>query len=197
MKKTTSIFSALALFACSLLVSCASTKQESVSYAAKPPVYSNLSSEKSVLFKTFGGCGVQIWQNEWGAHENSFELDYTAGKFTVGNIGWWGGAFGCYDNGISNGAKFNLSHIAKITFEAKASCYGTLYFNFDNNQKNEIDLSPEYKEYTIEFDHLKSKTEVLFMIGGVRDLSDAGTEVYIKNIAFYDFEGNETVPKYN
>ena len=68
---------------------------------------------------------------------------------------------------------------------------------FDNNQKNEIYVTPNFKEYTIELNHMKSKTDYLFMIGGVRDLNDKGTQIYIKNITFYDYDGNETVPKYN
>lgn len=195
MKK--SILFAGAALSCALLVSCASTKQKTVSYAAQPPVYANVSNEKSVLFKSFPGCGVQIWQNEWGAHENTFDIDYTHGIITVGSVGWWGGAFGCYDNGIPNGATFNLTDIEKITFEAKASSYGTIYFNIDNNNKNEIDLTPNFKEYTVEVNNLKSKSDVLFMIGGVRDLSDRGTQVFIQNIAFWDYEGNEVTPKYN
>jgi len=195
MKKTIIAVTAMAAL---FLGSCASSKQETVSYASNPPVYSNTGSgEKSVLFKTFPGCGVQIWQNEWGAHEMTFDIDYTAGCITVGNVGWWGGSFGCYDNGIPNGATLNLSDIAKVTFEAKASSYGTFYMNFDNNQKNEIDVTPNFKEYSIDLNHMKSKTDYLFMIGGVRDLNDKGTQIYIKNITFYDYDGNETVPKYN
>jgi hypothetical protein len=184
------------LFFLIFVSSCATTKVEQ-SYSQTPPVYSQVSTEKSQLFKTFAGCGIQIWQNEWGAHENTFAIDYVSGTITVGSVGWWGGAFGCYDNGISNGATFNLTNIKKITFEAKASSYGTIYFNIDENNKNEVDLTPNFKEYTIKVPHARSKTDVLFMIGGVRDVNDMGTQITIKNIAFWDGNGNEVVPKYN
>jgi hypothetical protein len=194
---TNVIKSGLVVLAAVALAGCASTKKAPVSYAANPPVYSQVPAQKSVLFSTFGGCGIQIWQNEWGQYENTFDIDYVNGCITVGPVGWWGGSFGCYDNGIPNGATFNLSHISKITFEASASSYGTFYMNFDGNQKFEIDVKPEFKEYTLEFSHLKAKTDFIFMIGGVRDLSDYGTKIYLKNIKFYDQNGEETVPKYN
>ena len=191
------VFALLATLAfAELITGCASSKKQT-SYAQTPPVYSQVPGQKSVLFKTFGGCGIQIWQNEWGAHENTFDIDYVSGCITVGGVGWWGGAFGCYNNGISNGATFNLTKVKKITLEAKASGYGTIYFNIDSTMKNELDLTPNFKEYSVDVPFGKSKTEMLFMLGGVRDLNDYGTNVWIQNIAFWDEDGNEITPAYN
>lgn len=149
------------------------------------------------LFKTFGGCGVQIWQDEWNDHDLTFTLDYAEGKITVGKVGWWGGAFGAYDNGVSNGATFNLSNVAEIRFTAKASSYGTVYFKLDNKNNFEVDIPTEWREVSLPVKGASKKTDVLFMIGGLRDVNIPGTEITLKNISFYDKKGNEITPQYN
>ena len=155
-------------------------------------------SGDAVIFGKFDGCGIQIWQDEGGNHALTFQINAAQGCITVGGVGWWGGAFGCFDNGVGNGESFNLSHIAKVTLEAKASNYGTIYFNFDNGVANNLDLGPEdFEEFEIEIENAKAKTPILFTIGNVTDLSRKGDQIWIRNIRFWDSEGNEVVPKYN
>ncbi|MCR5218275.1 hypothetical protein [Treponema sp.] len=191
-KKIISLAASLSLTSLILFTACTSSKVkvETSSFTEE------FVSENVKLFTSFAGCGVQIWQNEWGNHEATFALDYDKGCITVGSVGWWGGSFGCYNNGIPDGSRLNLSKIKKVTFEAKASSYGTFYMNFDNGMKNEINVSKNFKQYTIDLSGLSKESDYLFTIGGVRDLNESGTKIYLRNISFYDNEGNETIPEY-
>lgn len=183
----------VAVFLC-VALSCAAVFAKPKKIVSK---WSEPGVENDGLFKTFGGCGVQIWQDEWNSHDATFSIDYAEGKITVGKVGWWGGSFGAYQDGVPNGGTFNLSKVAKIEFDAKASTYGTIYFNIDDSNKNEIDIPTDFKHYEIPVKKAKAKAESLFAIGGVRDLNKEGCEIFIKNIAFYDAKGNEIVPEYN
>ena len=180
------------IFLALLAAGTVSAKVKKISY--KP---SEKGVENARLFKTFGGCGVQIWQDEWNDHDMTFSLDYAEGTITVGSVGWWGGAFGSYDNGKDNGNTFDLSKVAEVRFDAKASTYGTVYFNIDNNNKNELDIATEYMTYSVPVKKASAKATNLFVIGGVRDLSDPGTTITLKNVSFYDAKGKEIVPQYN
>lgn len=175
-----------------LALSSASARAKKITY--KP---TEAGVEEAKFFKTFGGCGIQIWQDEWNDHDMTFSIDYKSGTITVGSVGWWGGAVGSYDNGVDNGGTFDLSKVAEIRFDAKASTYGTIYFNVDKNNKNELDIATEYMTYSIPVKKASAKATNLFVIGGVRDLSDPGTTLTFKNIAFYDAKGNEIIPQYN
>ena len=181
-------------FACCafLALSVISAKPKKITYK---PSEGDVSDAK--LFKTFPGCGVQIWQDEWNDHNMTFSIDYGSGTITVGSVGWWGGAFGSYDNGKANGGTFNLSKLAEIRFDAKASTYGTVYFNVDDKNKNEIDIPTEFMHYSVPVKKASAKATNLFIIGGVRDLNDPGTTITLKNISFYDAKGNEIIPQYN
>ena len=190
----------LSLGAALIATGCATNKNNGPvtgSGAVRSVNASSASGEKSVLFKSFPGCGIQIWQDEWGQHDLTFGIDYQAGEITVSYIGWWGGAWGAYDNGIENGATFDLHEVAYMTLEAKASTYGTIYFNIDNNNQNELDLKLDWQEYKIPCQNLKRKTPTLFVMGGKYDINEKDTKVYLRNIAWWDENGNEIVPKYN
>jgi len=189
-KKVKKVVTALVIGGLLLSSSAAKTRK----ITCKP---SEAGVENAGLFKSFGGCGIQIWQDEWNDHDVTFAIDYKSGTITVGSVGWWGGAFGSYDNGVDNGGRFDLSKLAEIRFDAKASTYGTIYFNVDNNNKNEVDIPSEYMTYSIPVKKASAKAANLFVIGGVRDLSDPGTTITLKNIAFYDAKGNEIIPQYN
>ena len=175
-----------------LALSAAEAKTKKITYKPSEEI-----AEDAKLFKTFAGCGVQIWQDEWNNHDPTFTIDYAKGEITVGSVGWWGGAFGSYDNGKANGGTFNLSKVAEIRFDAKASTYGTIYFNVDDKNKAELDIPMEFMHYSIPVKKAGAKAVNLFVIGGVRDLNNPGTTITLKNISFYDAKGNEIVPQYN
>lgn len=110
---------------------------------------------------------------------------------------WWGFAI-CSAPDVNDEkatVKYDLSSIAKITFEAKADEAGkTFYLNMcTEDGKQEFETEKEYTTYTYDVDTTKSGNHyAIISIGS--GASNPTTNLSIKNITFWDKNGNEVVP---
>ncbi|MCR5217360.1 hypothetical protein [Treponema sp.] len=157
----------------------------------------------AVPFKSFEGCDLQIWVDTFTATQTS-----EAELFTVGSVGWWGGAFvnkgsvGPTDAGV---VTYDMSNVATITFEAMISEAGSIWVSTSASDSTAgakvgktFSITTEWDEYTFNISDgtnaVSDHDYGVFAIGGS---NSSGTVVYIKNIAFYDASGNEIVPGVN
>lgn len=143
----------------------------------------------SGFWKSFGGAGVQIW-------DNTFGIDFATGAISIRAEGhWWGGSFGAYEGGASAGYGYDMSGVKKITFSAKASRDNvplTMYMNEPDDKKTKFTLTTEYQDcvYTLPED-FGLEVRMFSFTGG----DDGLVQLYIKNVEFYDEDGNVVVPE--
>lgn len=158
------------------------------------------------LWSMLDGADMQMWSDETGL---TAELEETSEglKITViGNKNWWGMCF-CNNaaTDVNAGAvTFDMSKIAEIKFEAKASENASMWVSQSNaqaqvtNQKR-IELTTQFATKTFTLSNPGSKDYGVLDIGG-GDLSTTVKKdlvIVIKNIKFFDSNGNETVPSRN
>lgn len=156
------------------------------------------------LWKTFEGADLQIWPNG-----DSFTADDTKGylEVTIGSLGWWGG---CYCDsksgkvGTAGYVSFDMSKVAKITFDAKGSATGSFWVSQsdkDSKTANQVavSLTTDWVAQTYTTSGTSSTDYGVLDIGGgdKATTTTAGYKVYIRNIAFYDASGAEIVPTRN
>lgn len=168
--------------------------------------YKPKSAGGTAPFKSVTGASIQIWENtfEFADSDSSDEVCIKILK----TPGWWGGAYGCYDQGATAG-KYDLSKVRSVTFQAKASSSCTVVFGLITNEwgyddtgkegwlssKKEIDIATEYKTKEIKLDEDKTLSDDIdtlfqFMNGSI----GANEYLYIKDFAFFDANGEEIVP---
>lgn len=160
-------------------------------------------SSSTGLWSKFAGCDLQIWLNTFTAETGDDGI-----AITVGSAGWWGGCFcnkgsvGATDSGV---VKYDMSKVAKITFDAKGSAAGAFYIcNSDSAAQKKggatIPLTTAWVSQTYSCSTSVSATDYgLFDVIGASDAgtnttTTAGYIVYIKNVAFWDASNNEIVP---
>lgn len=145
---------------------------------------------------------IQIWGSTFSANVGDESLDITV----VGTAGWWGGVL-CSD-GANMQPIYDMKGIAKVTWEAKSSVdnlavtFGAKRNPSDNGSGGATENTDGLlKEYTLgtdwqvcEFEARDTESgpfDVLFRMNGS---ASAGTVINIKNITYYDANGNEVVP---
>lgn len=157
------------------------------------------SGTTSGIWSKFEGADIQIWSNTFTAEEDS-----TDGLvITVGSVGWWGGCFcnaGAVAPTASDVVTFDMSNVAKITFDAKASASGSMWVSCSDSAANTkgkttMNLTTDFVSQTFNCTGNVSSTDYGVLDFGGENAS--GTIVYIKNIAFYDSTGTEIVPTRN
>lgn len=218
MKKIVNIFASLALAFFGLgLISCAdaivddgSNVRSYVNSAGGPG--NSGANGGAVPFKTFNDIfDIQIWTASFTATINSGCL-----TITVGSVGWWGGAFvasGSVDPKDSGVVTYDMTSVKKISFDAMASVAGKFvaYGGSDSlaalHDPFEVSVTTEWQNFEFDVSKGSSKDYSLFCLGGATDPdADLGTlggswangsTISIKNIAFYDANGNEIVPTVN
>ena len=167
------------------------------------------SGKKSPLWSKFDGADMQVWVTE-GEKKPTATLAEKSDclEIKIGREGWWGMCF-CNkaDIGVASPdcVTFNMSNIAKITFEAKASESASMLAaqsdnNSDPQNKTKIDLSTEFEEKEYNLSNPGSRDYgVLVFIGEPNSGTTTKTNVVIsvKNIKFFDANGNETAPSRN
>lgn len=156
------------------------------------------------VWKTFEGADLQIWING-----ETFTADDSKGylEVTVGSSGWWGG---CYCDskagkvGTTGYVSFDMSKVAKITFDAKGSAAGSFWVSQsdkDSKVANQvaITLTTDWVAQTYTTSGTSSTDYGVLDIGGgdKNTTTTSGYKVYIRNIAFYDASGKEIVPARN
>lgn len=158
-----------------------------------------ISDNADPLWSSFEGADIQIWSGTFTA-----ESDSTDGlKITVGSAGWWGGAF-C-DKADGSGLYFDMSKVAKITFDAKSSKIGSMWVSSSNNKaevtgQTKIDLSTEWETKVFDCSASVSSNDFAVLDIGGGDLAttvDAGFVIYLKDITFWDSDNKEIVPTRN
>ncbi len=157
------------------------------------------SGTNTVLWSKFEGADLQVWSNTFTAETN----DTDGMIITVGSSGWWGGCF-CNNAADAAGAAttFDMSNVAKITFDVKGSAAGSFWVSCSDSTaatkgQTAIALTTDWvnKEFSCA-SYVGSTDYGVLDIGG-GDLSTTATsgyKVYIKNIAFWNAAGNEIVP---
>lgn len=160
------------------------------------------SSSTSPLWSLFDGADMQVWEGTAMLEETDDGLE-----ITIGSAGWWGMCF-CNAAAVGPAASdcvtFDMSNIAKITFEAKASEKASIWASQSNAEskptnQTKIDLTTSYETKTFTLKNPGKKDYGVLDIGG----GDLGTTtksdvvVYIKNIKFFNASGAETVPARN
>lgn len=144
---------------------------------------------------------IQIWGGTFTANISTESLD-----ITVANASWWGGVL-CSD-GANMQPIYDMKGIAKVTWEAKSSVdnlavtFGAKRNPADDGSGGATEKTDGLiKEYTLgtdwqvcEFEARDTEAgpfDVLFRMNGNAPL---GTVINIKNITYYDANGNEVVP---
>ncbi|WP_191018239.1 hypothetical protein [Treponema zioleckii] len=159
-------------------------------------------------FKTFSGCGVQLWVTDWDPANPTNPTctgDVEDNAFVItGCLNYWGGQFGAFNE--MSGVEFDMSKVAKVTFDAKASTAGKgLIFSVrlgDEivNELKDFNVTTEYKTYSLQVTNpITSPTTEVFRLQGITDngavIGGKNVKTYIKNVAFFDSDGKEITPK--
>ena len=166
-----------------------------------PVVTNPTTGSNSGLWSKFDGADMQVWENTATLTETDEGLD-----ITIGTQGWWGMCF-CNSAGVGAGpdaVTFDMSKIKKITFDAKASEDASMWVSQSDSASNtankvKINLTKSYgtKEFVLK--NPSANDYGVLDIGG----GDLGTTtktdvvISIKNIKFFDTNGNETFPTRN
>ena len=204
MKKITKAFVALAsVFTLFTLASCADAIVDDGTHVRTYTGGNGGASGGVAPFSMYNDIfDVQIW-------EATFTANITdCLSISVGSVGWWGGAFvakgavGPTDAGVIT---FDMSAVSKIVFDAMISTDGNIWVSTSTaDAKAGADVGKQFslttEWQTFEFVISDGKNAVskndygLFAVGGT---NPSETEVRIKNIAYYDANGNEIVPTVN
>jgi hypothetical protein len=192
-KKLTVITACSLLFAITMFSGCAADTSADTGGSG------GSGTSSSVLWSKFDGADLQIWSNTFTAESS----DTDGMVFTVGSSGWWGGCF-CNNaaDAVGSATTFDMSDIAKITFDVKGSAAGSFWVSCSNSSaavtgQTAIALTTDWVNKTFSCASYVSSTDYGVLDVGGGDLgttSTSGYKVYIKNIAFWDASGNEIVP---
>ena len=145
----------------------------------------------AVPFSKASYTGIQIWEGDAGKVDVGDE--YVA--FTQTGKGWIGGSFGAWNNtGSYRIGSYDMSSVSRVTFKAKGTSGETLKLDFpgDGTLLIEAKLTADWKEYEgTTSKKFSDSTVTLFSWTG-----NGSVEAYVKDIAFFDSEGNEVTPTY-
>ena len=167
------------------------------------PATPGTGNSNSPLWVSFDGADMQVWDKTVKLTETKDGLE-----IKIGSLGWWGM---CFCNKSDVGAEnpecvtFDMSKVAKISFEAKASETAAMWISqSDANSipQNEkvINLSTSFETKIYELSNPGTKDYGLFDIGGKKENNTTyktNVVITIKNIKFLDSNGNETIPQRN
>jgi len=149
---------------------------------------------------------LQIWEGTCSISPTGSEL-----IVTPTGTGWWG--FGVCSNASDAQSIYDLSKVAKCTYEAKGNNAAIkMYATICATKQNEVTLTDEYAEYSFDttgtcdeykngertgktVDVAQNNAQFIVTFGFASGSSD--NSFYIKNIKFFDASGNEIVPKIN
>lgn len=207
MKKIVNILASLALAFFGLgLISCAdaivddgSNVRSYVNSAGGPG--NSGANGGAVPFKTFNDIfDLQIW-GDYGAGCATVN---SSGALVITQTGNWYGVAICSDSAGSDDGDsykiYDMSKVAKIKFEAKSDTEGSILgFSACTKDAESYTLSTEYQEFEYDMNeaaHAKKGTHYC-MVSLVQNTVTESVIHYIKNIAFYDANGNEIVPTVN
>ena len=156
----------------------------------------------SSLWSMFDGADMQVWEKTADLEETDEGLD-----ITIGSSGWWGM---CFCNSASTGVDspdcvtFDMSKVAKITFEAKASKKASMWVSQSDAEskavnQTKISLSTSYATKTFNLKNPGKKDYGVLDIGGgdLNTTTESDVVISIKNIKFLDASGTEIVPTRN
>ena len=166
------------------------------------------SGDEASLWASFEGASMQIWKTEYEPYNFTADLDETDEglEITVLDEGWWGICF-CNDASVGKDSPdvvtFDMSNVAKITFEAKASKKGSIWIAQsprDSNPYNQqtISLSTSFETKTYKLKNPGNDCYGLFDLGGGEgNIVASDSVITIKNVKFLDANGNECTPERN
>ena len=166
------------------------------------------SDDEVSLWASFDGASMQVWKDEWTKALTADLNETDEGlEITVGDSGWWGM---CFCNDASVGANdgpvtFDMSKVAKITFEAKASKAGSIWVAQSPRDSNPANTQTKKltKEFqTISYSLVNPGTDCygVLDIGGDPNRGNivaSDSVITIKNIKFLDAKGNDCNPSRN
>lgn len=137
----------------------------------------------------------------WTDYNGGCTTQKQDGALVIVQTGNWYGVAICSaanaNDSSASGAIYDMSKIAKITFEAKAETEGTK-LNFSACTENAVSypLSTEYQSFEYDMSkasHAKSGNHYC-MVSLVQNETTTGVIHYVKNIAFWDASGTEIIP---
>ncbi len=162
----------------------------------------------SALWSSFDGASMQVWQETPSSPLTASLAETEDGlEITIGSSGWWGMCF-CNDASVganSNPVTFDMSNVAKITFEAKASKNATMWVgqsprsSTPANQKT-ISLTTSFETKTYTLSNPGTDCYGVLDLGGDPQQGhtvESDVVITIKNIKFLDANGAETTPSRN
>ena len=201
MKKTSKIFfavaSVLALFS---LVSC---KDAIVDDGANVKSYVNGDAGVNGGVPPFSMYADTFDCQIWKDYNGNCVTATSDGALVITQTGTWYGVALCSNAaGNDKSAKYriyDMSEVASITFEAKASVDDSkLNFSVCTEDAETYTLSTEWKKFEYDCEgktHIPENDGVHYcMISLVQNATTDSVTHYIKNIAFFDDGGNEIVP---
>lgn len=160
---------------------------------------------KSPLWSKFEGADMQVWVIE-GTTTTTADVSPKSDciEIAIKSAGWWGMCF-CNDKAVGagpNAVTFDMSQVASITFEAKASQTASMWVGqmpSGLGDKQRVELSTDFAEKTFTLSNPTNHDYGVLAIGG-GDLDTTvttGVKIYIKNIKFLNAAGTEIVPTRN
>ena len=165
------------------------------------PTTGNSSSDTTSLWHMFDGADMQVWEKTATLEETEEGLE-----ITIGDKGWWGMCF-CNDGavGVADGAvTFDMSNIKTVKFDAKASKKASIWVSASDSQaaaadQAKVTLSTEFETKSYTYVNTSAKDYGVLDIGGgdLGTTTESDVVITIRNIRFFDADGNETVPTRN
>ena len=144
-------------------------------------------SDKKGFFKSLEGTSPQPW-------ENTFSTDATS-SIIVGSQGWWGGAWGIFDNGSAMDFYFDLTDVAyatcNIETDADVKDFYITIAGEDSSKYSEATIQTGAHQIRILCNLEKKFVNPIITMGG---LAEEGTIITPSRFAFYSEAGNEIVP---
>ncbi len=166
------------------------------------------SGSSSLLWSSFDGASMQVWKGEYSGLLTA-DLDETDEglEITIKDEGWWGMCF-CNDAAVgaeSDPVTFDMSKVAKISFEAKASKNGSMWVaqspkNSKPANTKSINLTTSFETKTYTLSNPGTDCYGVLDLGGDPNLGntvESDVVITIKNIKFLDANGAETTPSRN
>ena len=162
----------------------------------------------SALWSSFDGASMQVWQATPSSPLTASLAETEDGlEITIGSEGWWGMCF-CNDASVGadmNPVTFNMSKVATITFEAKASKNATMWVgqsprNSNPANQKTISLTTSFETKTYTLSNPGTDCYGVLDLGGDPKLNntvESDVVITIKNIKFLDANGAETTPSRN
>ena len=161
--------------------------------------------ESSPLWSSFEGADMQVWVIE-GTSTTTADVAQRSDciEITIKDAGWWGMCF-CNDKAVGanqSPVTFDMSQVASITFEAKASQTASMWVSqipgATANQQR-IELSTDFAEKTFNLSNPTNHDYGVLAIGGgdLETTVTTGVKISIKNIKFLNEAGAEIAPSRN